>query len=140
MLNKLPPNTPIIDIFEFLEQKSTRHGSRDRCIFSLRLKLRIRDTASLTVSSVLNLDASIRRFIQAPDGKKFDLDSTTQAELTRYLLNRYKIKSLEELPAQCFSDPLFSTQKRHHFTPNTLAQHYSALDAVLKERFRAFFP
>jgi len=34
------------------------------------------------------------------------------------------------------SDPLFSTQKRHHFTPNTLAQHYSALDAALRDRFQ----
>ncbi|OYU10116.1 MAG: hypothetical protein CFE38_19120 [Comamonadaceae bacterium PBBC1] len=136
MLNKLPTNTSITEILEFIEQKSPRHGNRDRCVFSLRLSLRIRDTASLTVSSVVNLDGSIRRFIQSSDGKRFDLDSSTQTELTRYLLTRYKIKSLEDLPAECFSDPLFSTQKRHAFSPNTLAQHYSALDAALKEQFQ----
>jgi hypothetical protein len=136
MLNQLPTNTPITEILEFIEQKSPRHGSRDRCVFSLRLKLRIRDTANLTVSSVVNLDGSIRRFIHSPDGKRFDLDSTNQAELNRYLLTRYKIKSLEDLPAECFSDSLFSTQKRHAFSPNTLAQHYSALDAALRDRFQ----
>jgi hypothetical protein len=137
MLNQLPTNTPITEILEFIEQKSPRHGSRDRCVFSLRLKLRIRDTANLTVSSVVNLDGSIRRFIHSSDGKRFDLDSTNQAELTRYLLTRYKIKSLEDLPAECFSDPLFSTQKRPAFNPNTLAQHFSQLDKLVHQRFPA---
>lgn len=136
-MNKLPENTPLTLILEYLEEKSSRHGRRDRAIFALRQELRITDIAEMSVSSVVNLDASIRRYIVGPDGKRFDMCENTQTELRRYLLSRFSIKSLEELTPDQAAAPLFPTQKKPRFSSNTLAQHFSLLDRAIHQHFQS---
>ncbi|MFM7000204.1 MAG: hypothetical protein ACKOXU_03955, partial [Limnohabitans sp.] len=96
MLNKIPANTSLQSILTYLDT-STKWGARNRALFAVRQQLRIKDIALLSVSSVVNLDASVRRFVVAPDGKRFDLSTATQAELKRYIQSRFGIKSLEDL-------------------------------------------
>jgi hypothetical protein len=136
MLNKLPVNTPFPAILSYLDT-SAKWGARNRALFAVRQQLRIKDIAVMSVSSVVNLDASVRRFVVASDGIRFDLSATTQAELKRYIQNRFDIKSLEELTPEQAASPLFITQKKPHFSPNTLAQHFSYLDRSIHERFQA---
>jgi hypothetical protein len=136
MLNKFPANTSLHSILDYLET-SPKWGARNRALFAVRQQLRIKDIAHMTISSVVNLDASIRRFVVAFDGKRFDLSAETQAELKRYIQSRFGIKSLDELAPQQAALPLFVTQKKPHFSPNTLAQHFSYLDRFIHERFQA---
>lgn len=138
MLNKLPVNTPLPSILTYLDT-SGKWGARNRALFALRQQLRIKDIALLSVSSVVNLDASIRRFVEAADGHRFELSEEVQAEVHRYLLARFKIKdeTLEPLLALDLDVPLFPTQKRCQFSPNTLAQHFSYLDKQIHQRFPA---
>lgn len=135
MLNKMPSNTPLPKILAFIENKSARHGKRDRCLYAVRQQLRLSDIAHLSVASVVNLDASIRRFVIADDGRRFDLSVTTQAELKRYIKRRFSLKSLEDLTPEQAALPLFTTQKKPHFSPNTIAQHLSYLDRAVRECF-----
>lgn len=137
MLTKRPPHTPMSDILAFIESKSARHGKRDRCLYVVRQKLRLSDISNLSVSSVVNLDGSIRRFVTGTDGKRFDLDATTQAELQRYIQNRFALKSLEDLKPEQSALPLFPTQKKPHFSPNTIAQHLSYIDRAVTDCFVA---
>jgi hypothetical protein len=136
MLNKIPANTTLQSILNYLDT-SAKWGARNRALFAVRQQLRIKDIAVMTVSSVVNLDASVRRFVVASDGIRFDLSATTQAELKRYIQNRFDIKSLEELTPEQAASPLFITQKKPHFSANTLAQHFSYLDRSIHERFQA---
>jgi len=135
MLNQLPQNAPMSDVLAFIENKSERHGKRDRCLYVVRQQLRLADIANFSVSSVVNLDASIRRFITANDGKRFDLSVATQAELKRYIQKRFGLKSLEDLTPEQAALSLFPTQKSAMFTPNTIAQHLSYLDRAVRESF-----
>jgi hypothetical protein len=138
MLNKLPVNTPFPSILSYLDT-SGKWGARNRALFALRQQLRIKDIALLSVSSVVNLDASIRRFVVAADGHRFELSEEVQAEVRRYLIARFEIKheTLEPLLALDLNVPLFPTQKRCQFSPNTLAQHFSHLDKQIHQRFPA---
>ncbi len=136
MLNKMPANTSLHSILNYLET-SPKWGARNRALFAVRQEFRIKDIAHMTISSVVNLDASIRRFVVASDGKRFDLSAETQAELQRYIHSRFGIKSLDELTPQQAALPLFITQKKPHFSANTLAQHFSYLDRSIHERFQA---
>lgn len=137
MLNRLPSDTSMSDILDFIEQKSPRHGARDRCLYSIRQQLRLSDIANLSVASVINPDASVRKFIVGPDGKKFTLPAPTQNELKRYLQSRFSVKSLEELTPEQTSLSLLPTQKKPFFSPNTLAQHLSYLDRDVRACFEA---
>ena len=136
MLNKFPANTSLQSILNFLDT-SAKWGARNRALFAVRQQLRIKDIAVMSVSSVVNLDASVRRFVVASDGIRFDLSATTQAELKRYIQIRFGINSLEELTPTQTSLPLFITQKKPHFSANTLAQHFSYLDRAIHDRFQA---
>ena len=136
MMNKIPANTSLHSILNYLDT-SAKWGARNRALFAVRQELRIKDIAHMTTSSVVNLDASIRRFVVASDGKRFDLSAETQAELDRYIQNRFGIKSLDELTHRQAAAPLFNTQKKPHFSPNTLAQHFSYLDRSIHERFQS---
>ena len=135
MLNRLPADISMTAILDFIESKSPRHGARDRCLYVIRQQLRLSDIANLSVSSVLNLDASIRKFIVGPDGKKFSLSAATQSELKRYLQTRFSVKSLEDLTPEQTALPLLPTQKKPTFSPNTLAQHLSYLDRDVRACF-----
>ncbi|PUE35773.1 hypothetical protein [Limnohabitans sp. Jir72] len=138
MLNKIPANTSLQSVLTYLVT-STKWGARNRALFAVRQQLRIKDIAQLTVSSVVNLDASIRRFVLAPDCTRFELSEATQAEVRRYLIARFDIggDTLEPLLALDLDVSLFPTQKRCQFSPNTLAQHFSHLAKLIHQRFNA---
>ncbi len=137
MLNKLPANTTLQSILNYLDT-STKWGARDRALFAVRQQLRIRDITDMLVSDLLNPDMTIRRFYITKDGIKFELSEEVQAEVRRYLIDRFDIEgeSLEPLLALDRNVSLFPTQKRCHFSPNTLAQHFSHLDKRIHQRFQ----
>lgn len=138
MLNKLPVNTPLPSILSYLDT-SGKWGARNRALFALRQQLRIKDISDLLVSDMVNPDMTIRRLFISNDGNRFELSEEVQAEVHRYLLARFEIKgeTLEPLLALDLDVPLFPTQKRCQFSPNTLAQHFSYLDRQIHQRFSA---
>jgi len=141
MLNKLPSNTPLSNILEFLES-FPRWSARNRCLFALRQVLRIKDISVLRVSDVINQDGTISEcFISGIDGVHFELDDDLRSEIERYLKYLFSVPTSESLKQILESDtdnPLFATQKRAcGFSPNTLAQHYSLTDRVIHRHFAA---
>lgn len=138
MLNKLPTNTPLHSILDYLET-STKWGARNRAQFVLRQQLRIKDISALQVSDVLGLHGVVRSHYIAQDGTAYLLDEALRAELDRYLISRFQPQgnSLKSLINNDLDVPLFPTQKRERFSNNTLAQHFSLLDKDVWQRFAA---
>jgi hypothetical protein len=137
MLNKMPPNTPLDSILTYLE-KDERWGSRNRALFAVRQRLRIKDIANLKVIDLLNLDGSIRHIYLGSDGVHFMLDADVRRECERYLKERFELpeNALCRLLGIDLRVPVFPTQKRQQFSPNTLAQHFSALDKDISQHFK----
>jgi hypothetical protein len=138
MLNKMPPDISIESVLDHLETK-TKYGTRNRAMFVLRQRLRIRDISELLVSDVLGLDGKIRSCYISADGQVFHLDEHLKAELHRYLVNHFELNgnSLSSLLAVNLNFPLFPTQKRARFSNNTLAQHFSYLDKSIWQCFKS---
>jgi hypothetical protein len=138
MLNKIPANTTLQSILNYLDT-SAKWGARNRALFAVRQQLRIKDISDLLVSDMVNPDMTIRRIFISKDGIKFELSEEVQAEVRRYLIDRFDIEgeSLEPLLALNRNVSLFPTQKRCQFSPNTLAQHFSHLDKRIHQRFKA---
>lgn len=138
MLNKFPANTSLQSILNYLDT-SAKWGARNRALFAIRQQLRIKDITDLLVSDLLNPDMTICRFFISKEGIKFELSDEVQAEVRRYLIDRFDIEgeSLEPLLALNRNVSLFPTQKRCKFSPNTLAQHFSHLDKRIHQRFKA---
>jgi hypothetical protein len=141
MMNKLPSNTPISNILEFLDS-CPRWSERNRCLFALRQALRIKDISVLRVSDVINQDWTISEcFISSIDGVRFQFCPDLRSEIERYLKYLFSVPTSESLKQILESDtniPLFATQKRAcGFSPNTLAQHYSLTDRVIQRHFAA---
>jgi len=141
MMNKLPSNTQLSNILEFLES-FPRWSARNRCLFALRQVLRIKDISVLRVSDVINQEGIISEcFISGIDGVHFELDLDLRSEIERYLKYLFSVPTSESLKQILESDtdiPLFATQKKAcGFSPNTLAQHYSLTDRVIHRHFSA---
>lgn len=141
MMNKLPTNTQLSNILEFLDS-FPRWSSRNRCLFALRQALRIKDISVLLVSDVIKQDGTISEcVISGIDGVHFELDLDLRSEIERYLRFLFSVPSSESLKQILESDTdisLFTTQKRAcGFSPNTLAQHYSLTDRVIHRHFAA---
>lgn len=138
MLNKFPANTSLQSILNYLDT-SVKWGARNRALFAVRQQLRIKDISDLLVSDMVNPDMTIRRFFLSKDGIRFELGEDVQAEVRRYLIDRFEIEgeSLEPLLTLDLDVSLFPTQKRCQFSPNTLAQHFSHLDKLIHQRFQA---
>jgi hypothetical protein len=138
MLNKFPANTSLQSILNYLDT-SDKWGSRNRALFAVRQYLRIKDISNLLVSDLVNPDMTIRRFFISNDGIRFELPDEVQAEVHRYLIDRFDIEgeSLEPLLALDRNVSMFPNQKRCKFSPNTLAQHFSHLDKRVHQRFQA---
>jgi hypothetical protein len=139
MMNKLPSNTPISNILEFLDSFS-RWSARNRCLFAMRQVLRIKDISVLRVSDVINQSGTIKLyFVSSIDGVRFQFDPDLRSEIERYLKYLFSVPTSESLKQILDSDtdiPLFATQKRAcGFSPNTLAQHYSLTDRVIHRHF-----
>jgi integrase/recombinase XerD len=138
MLNKMPANTSLHSILDYLET-STKWGARNRALFALRQRLRIKDISALQVSDVLGLHGAVRGHYIAKDGTAYLLDEALRAELNRYLISRFQPQgnSLKSLINTDLDVPLFPTQKRERFSNNTLAQHFCLLDKDVWQRFAA---
>jgi hypothetical protein len=138
MLNKLPTNTPLHSILDYLET-STKWGARNRAQFALRQQLRIKDISGLQVSDMLGHHDVVRGHYIAEDGITYLLDEQLRGELHRYLISRFQLQgdSLKALVNTDLDVPLFPTQKRERFSNNTLAQHFCLLDKALRQRFTA---
>jgi hypothetical protein len=141
MMNKLPSNTPLSNILEFLDS-CPRWSERNRCLFALRQVLRIKDISVLRVSDVIKQDGTISEcFVSGIDGVRFQFDPDLRSEIKRYLRFLFSVRTSESLKQILESDtniPLFITQKRAcGFSPNTLAQHYSLTDRVIHRHFAA---
>ncbi len=136
MLNKMPANTSLHSILNYLET-SPKWGARNRALFALRQRLRIKDISVLQVSDVLGLHGVVRGHFIAEDGTAYLLDDELRQELHRYLISRFQLQggSLKALINTDLDVPLFPTQKRERFSNNTLAQHFSLLDKALWQRF-----
>ena len=139
MMNKLPTNTPLSNILEFLDS-CTRWSARNRCLFALRQVLRIKDISVLRVCDVINQNGTISEyFISSIDGARFQFDPDLRSEIERYLRFLFSVRTSESLIQILDSDtdiPLFATQKRAcGFSPNTLAQHYSLTDRAIHRHF-----
>jgi hypothetical protein len=134
MLNKLPDNTSLQSILNYLDT-SAKWGARNRALFAVRQQLRIKDISDLLVSDLVNPDMTIRRFFISKDGIRFELGDDVRAEVRRYLIARFDIESesLEALLALDLNVSLFPTQKRCQFSPNTLAQHFCLLDKSIHQ-------
>jgi hypothetical protein len=63
------------------------------------------------------------------------LNSSVQAELRRYLLARFQITELDQLPLNAISDVAFpnSKSKVRGFSPGTLARLFSVTDKQIRE-------
>ena len=141
MMNKLPSNTQLSNILEFLDS-CPRWSERNRCLFALRQALRIKDISVLRVSDVINQDGTISEyFISSIDGVRFQFCPDLRSEIERYLKYLFSVPTTESLKQILKSNtdiPLFATQKRAcGFSPNTLAQHYSLTDRVINRHFSA---
>ena len=137
MMNPIPSNTSLTQILKYLEG-CPKWGFRNRALYAVRQSLRIKDIAVMKVEDILNLDMTIRCFYTSPiDYTKYELDEVVRSELHRYLISLQNTTcvTLQPIVLKNLSVPLFGTQKRERFSPNTLAQHYSLLDKKLSLYF-----
>ena len=139
MMNKLPTNTSLSNILEFLDS-CPRWSERNRCLFALRQALRIKDISVLRVSDVINQDGTIKQlFISNIDGARFEIHRDLRSEIERYLKYLFSVASSKSLTQILESDtdiPLFATQKRAcGFSPNTLFQSFSYQDKLIHRHF-----
>lgn len=139
MMNSLPSSLSNTEIYKFIEVKSRIEidGQRNRCMYALRLAgLRIKDIATMTISQIVNVqDLTIKRVFSPFDTQPFVLNSSVQAELRRYLLARFQITELDQLPLTAMTDVMFpnSKSKVRGFSPGTLARLFSVTDKQIRE-------
>ncbi len=140
MMNSLPSSLSNTEIFKFIEVKSRIEldGQRNRCMYALRLAgLRIKDIATISISQIVNVqDLTMRGvFVSQFDAQPFVLNSSFQAELRRYLLARFQITELDQLPLTAMTDVMFpnSKSKVRGFSPGTLARLFSVTDKQIRE-------
>ena len=101
-----------------------KHALRNRCMLLMThwAGMRVGEVAALQYSDVLATDGSILAEIRlAADQTKGDKARVVYVaeKLRKELLNYVRT-----YPQTNPTRPLFYTQKRDHFTPNTLAQHF----------------
>lgn len=138
----LPRNIPLSAIYEFVENRSTSHGPRDRCLLALRQDLRIKDIAGALVSDLLDHSLEVRPvFTSRHDAQQFEISSATAVEIKRYLINRYELRDFSELQIHTYFAPLFLTNKTTTgYSTNTLAQHLCLMQAAIREHFTPVTP
>ena len=140
MINALPSSLSNTEIYRFIELKSRIEisGQRNRCMYALRLAgLRIKDIATMTINQIVNAaDLTPKRvFLSKFDSLQYELSSDVQAELTRYLLSRFQIADIKQLPLTSLFDVVFpnSKSKVRGFSPETLARLFSVTDKQIHE-------
>ncbi len=137
MLNKMPEHLSHIQILMYLSQNA-KWGRRNRTLYVLRKRLRIKDIATMTIADILSTNMSIcRTYVSTIDNSTYELDPITRSELQSYLFTLLEDEShpFKDFWQTDLAIPLFPTNKRANFSSNTLAQHYSYLDKAIRLHF-----
>lgn len=121
-------------ILEFIEQRSARNGARDRAIFVLRQKFKIRDLVDLSVLDVLNISGQVKSFVQTTGGQ-INISTEDMNEIGNYLKHRYGVQCLGDIPIQKYASKLFTTQKMPAYSLNTMAQNLCLTQAAIRNQF-----
>ena len=137
MLNKRPENVSLTEILEYLD-RSERWGARNRALYAIRQQLRIKDIAPLTIGDLFHRDMTIRHMYISPiDGIRYELERITKTELQNYVLTLLVAKGqgFDDHNQIDFGIPIFRTNQRECFSPNTLAQFFSYIDKDIRNHF-----
>ena len=121
----------------------TRWGLRNRMLLLIThwSGMRVCEVASLRVADVLDVRGEIVNEIQlqatqtkGSHCRVVVLPQRLQTELRNYIKKQFGFKSLTGVAYEFGHKPLFYTQKRNAFTPNTLTQTFAAIyrDAGIK--------
>lgn len=96
--------------------------------------MRVCEVASLRLADVLDVRGEIVSEIQlqptqtkGSHARVVVLPSRLQTELRNYIKRQFGLKSLTGVAYEFGHKPLFYTQKRNAFTPNTLTQTFAAI-------------
>jgi integrase/recombinase XerD len=117
--------------------KTRKFASRDRAMVLMTYwsGARIKEVALTKISDVLDADGTIKREIrltaQQTKGKyarTIVLAEKLRSELKTYLLARFNTNNLIPITyTEQYNKPLFATQKREGFSPNTACYHLHTL-------------
>jgi len=137
MLNKRPENVSLTEILQYLD-RNERWGTRNKTLYAIRQQLRLKDIAPLTIGDLFHPGMTIRQtYISPIDQKSYQLDTITKTELQNYVLTLLDAEGqgLDDFDQIDFDIPIFETNKRAFFSPNTLGQHFSYLDKDIRNHF-----
>ena len=137
MLNKRPENVSLTEIFKYLNHNQ-KWGARNRALYAVRQQLRIKDIAPLTIGDLFHRDMTNREtFISPIDQKSYQLDAVSKSELQNYVstLLVAKGQGFDDPDQIDFGIPIFRTNQRECFSPNTLAQFFSYIDKDIRNHF-----
>jgi integrase/recombinase XerD len=113
-----------------------RHAERDRAMFLLThlAGMRIGEVANLKIRDVLAADGTIREEIRltaeqtkGKHSRTVTLSEKMRKELGKYVDYRFDEATRLALTNADTDKPLFNTQKRAGFSPNTLCHHFFML-------------
>ena len=113
-----------------------RHAHRDRAMFLLGhwAGMRISEIAYSKIGDVIAADGTIRDEIRltaeqtkGKHSRTVTLSEKMQKELAKYLEHRFGGKAWAALACANSEKPLFNTQKRQGFDPNTACHHFFTL-------------
>ena len=113
-----------------------RHAHRDRAMFLLGhlAGMRIAEIAYSKIGDVIAADGTIRDEIRltaeqtkGKHSRTVTLSEKMQKELAKYLEHRFGGKGWATLACANSDKPLFNTQKRQGFDPNTACHHFFTL-------------
>ena len=115
---------------------SRRHAERDRAMFLLThlAGMRIGEVANLKIRDVLAADGAMREEIRltaeqtkGKHSRTVTLSEKMRKELGKYVEYRFDEAARIALTYADTDKPLFNTQKRAGFSPNTLCHHFFML-------------
>lgn len=115
---------------------SRRHAERDRAMFLLThlAGMRIGEVANLKIRDVLAADGTIREEIRltveqtkGKHARTVTLSEKMRKELGKYVEYRFDEATRLALTYEQTDKPLFNTQKRAGFSPNTACHHWFML-------------
>lgn len=117
--------------------KTRRYADRDRLmtLFAYLAGMRIKEIVSLTIKDVLGIDGEIKNEInltaemtKGDKGRTVVLSEKLKKEVKDYLYTQYTESQLIALTySNKLNTPLFRTQKRGKFDPNTACYHFHML-------------
>lgn len=134
MLNPLPhPDATIPAILDFLAT-AHRYGTRNRCLYRLRLIATYKDITAMRMGDVLTRSGGVQDAVTLASGAVLAIDAELAADLLAYIRERYGY-DLVNLMFIKGHEPLFSTQKSPRFSPGWLGQLYTHLDRSVRAHY-----